>query len=179
MSNFKSAAIVTIRDAEQMTAKGRRDIAAWLKRQADALIKDGKLYSKRFTARYQYIGAVLLLLVMAGCTTTHDLGGGRYLVPRTVEERSLFGTNMGFVWIEACDGMADPKQPGMIYRNCESVTEKVPMSSQGQGGQITSGLLNAAGLWGLGALMPGGSVTNNASAVASPTTVVKPSGGHK
>jgi hypothetical protein len=176
MSNLKSAAIVTIRDAEHMTAKGRRDIAAWLRKQADALVKDGKLYAKRFTARYLY---AVCLLLLVGCTTAHDLGGGRYLVPRAIEERSLFGTNMGFAWIEACDGMADPKQPGMLYRNCEPVTEKIPMSSQGQGGQITSGLLNAAGLWGLGALMPSGSVTNNASAVASPTTVVKPSGGHK
>lgn len=124
---------------------------------------------------------VLMALFLSGCTTTHDLGGGRYLVPRTVEERSLLGTNMGFAWVEACDGMADPKQPGMLYRNCEPVTEKIPMSSQGQGGQIMSGLLNAAGLWGLGALMPGGNISNsaNASAVANPTTVVKPSGGHK
>lgn len=115
---------------------------------------------------YALIAVVVLFL--AGCTSTHDLGGGRYLVPRTVEERSLFGTNMGFAWIEACDGMADPKQPGMIYRNCLAVTEKIPMSSQGQGGQITSGLLNAAGLWGLGALIPGGSsTTNNASTMTN------------
>ncbi len=113
---------------------------------------------------YALIAVVALFL--AGCTTTHDLGGGRYLVPRTVEERSLFGTNMGFAWIEACDGAPDPKQPGMIYRNCLAVTEKIPMSSQGQGGQITSGLLNAAGLWGLGALIPGGnSTTTNASTI--------------
>lgn len=122
---------------------------------------------------------IVSLLFLSGCTTVHDLGAGRYLVPRTVEERSLLGTNMGFVWIENCQGRVDPKQPGMIYENCERVTEWVPMSSQGQGGQIMSGLLNAAGLWGLGALMPSGSVTNNASAVANPTTVVKPSGGHK
>jgi hypothetical protein len=127
----------------------------------------------------KHLVIILCLMTLSACTTVHDLGGGRYLVPRTVEERSLFGTNMGFAWIEACDGEADPKQPGMLYRNCFAVTEKVPMSSQGQGGQITSGLLNAAGLWGLGALMPGGNVTNNASAVANPTTVVKPSGGHK
>jgi hypothetical protein len=118
---------------------------------------------------YALIAVVVLFL--AGCTTTHDLGGGRYLVPRTVEERSLFGTNMGFAWIEACDGMADPKQPGMLYRNCLAVTEKIPMSSQGQGGQITSGLLNAAGLWGLGALIPGGSSsTTNASTIINQTT---------
>ncbi len=111
--------------------------------------------------------AICLFAITTACTTTHDLGDGKYLVPRTVEERSLFGTNMGFAWIEQCDGQPDPKQPGMLYANCQAVTHKIPMSSQGQGGQITSGLLNAAGLWGLGALMPGGSVTNNASAVVN------------
>lgn len=113
-------------------------------------------------------------LVVSGCTTTHDLGGGKYLVPRAVEERSLFGTNMGFAWIERCDGMADPKQPGMIYENCFPVTDKIPMSSQGQGGQITSGLLNAAGLWGLGALVSGGNAAANSSTVVNQSVTVKP-----
>jgi hypothetical protein len=123
---------------------------------------------------------MLLAGVMtAGCTTTHDLGDGRYLVPRAVEERSLFGTNMGFAWIEDCQGKPDPKQYGMVYEDCKLVTEKIPMSSQGQGGQIASGLLQAAGFWGLGALMPGGSVSNSASAVANPTTVIKSGHGHK
>jgi hypothetical protein len=125
-------------------------------------------------------GLVLLLVIacaaVTGCTTVHDMGNGKYLVPRTVEERSLLGTNMGFAWIEQCDGKPNPNQPGMIYERCEAITEKVPMSSQGQGGQIASGLLNAAGLWGLGALMPGGSVSNNASAVINQAPVKH---GHK
>jgi len=127
-----------------------------------------------------FISALLLsaFIFTTACTTVHDLGGGRYLVPRTVEERSLFGTNMGFAWIEACDGLPDQKQPGMVYFNCIAQTEKIPMSSQGQGGQITSGLLNAAGLWGLGALMPGGSVSNTASTVINQAPV-KHGYGHK
>lgn len=121
------------------------------------------------------------LLVMTGCTTVHELGEGRYLVPRTVEERSLLGTNMGFVWIEDCLGRVDPKQPGMIYEGCIRVTERVPMSSQGQGGQILSGLLNAAGFWGLGALMSSGSVSNSASSVVNQSVTVPGHGhgGHK
>lgn len=51
---FHSAAIVTIRDAGNMTTKGRRDIAKWLRKQADFLLKNHKQLSKRFTARYQY-----------------------------------------------------------------------------------------------------------------------------
>ena len=50
----KSAAIITIRDAEHMTAKGRREIATWMRQQADFLEQHGKEFSKRFTARYLY-----------------------------------------------------------------------------------------------------------------------------
>lgn len=50
----KSAAIITIHDAPNMTAKGRRQIAAWMRRQADFLEGHGKLLAKRFTARYRY-----------------------------------------------------------------------------------------------------------------------------
>lgn len=50
----KSAAIVTIKEADRMSAKGRKAVAAWLRRQADFLEKHGKEYSTRFTARYLY-----------------------------------------------------------------------------------------------------------------------------
>jgi hypothetical protein len=53
-ATHKSAAIVTIHDASGMTAKGRRQIAAWLRRQADFVEKDGKALASRFTARYLY-----------------------------------------------------------------------------------------------------------------------------
>ena len=50
---FKSAAVLTIRGAPRMTAFGRRMVAKWLRKQADALIADGKNYAPRvFTARY-------------------------------------------------------------------------------------------------------------------------------
>ena len=41
----KSAAIVTIHNAPKMTAKGRRDIAKWLRMHADRLV-DGKKFVK-------------------------------------------------------------------------------------------------------------------------------------
>ena len=50
----KSAAIVTIKDAPSMTKRGRRQIAAWLRKHADWLEQDGDKYSKRFTGRYLY-----------------------------------------------------------------------------------------------------------------------------
>ena len=50
----KSAAVLTIKDAPKMTTQGRKDIAAWLRRQATQLLKHGPLYADRFTGRYIY-----------------------------------------------------------------------------------------------------------------------------
>ena len=51
----KSAAIVTIKDAPKMSKQGRKNIAAWLRRQADMLVRSGTHYTNgRFTARYLY-----------------------------------------------------------------------------------------------------------------------------
>lgn len=50
----KAAAILSIKDADKMPAKGRRQIAKWLRRQADMFVTDGKHYAAKFTARYLY-----------------------------------------------------------------------------------------------------------------------------
>lgn len=50
----KSAAIVTIYDADKMTAAGRKRIADWLRNHADWLLEHGKDYSPRFRGRYLY-----------------------------------------------------------------------------------------------------------------------------
>ncbi len=51
----KSAAILTLKRVPDMSDAGRKAIAAWLKRQALMLVKDGKNYSEtRFIARYMY-----------------------------------------------------------------------------------------------------------------------------
>ena len=47
MTREKSAAILTIKSANRMTARGRRDIAAWLRQHAAYLIKHGSEYSAR------------------------------------------------------------------------------------------------------------------------------------
>lgn len=52
----KRAAVVTIYDAPRMTARGRRQIAAWLRRRAAMLVKDGRNYTEgRFISRYLYV----------------------------------------------------------------------------------------------------------------------------
>jgi hypothetical protein len=54
----KSAAIITVRDAHIMTPKGRKEIAAWMRKSADTLVKHGKEFGPRFTYRYQYTPGV-------------------------------------------------------------------------------------------------------------------------
>jgi hypothetical protein len=51
---MKSAAIVTVFDVSRMTTKGRRAVAAWLRRQAHWVEKQGDQLARRFTARYLY-----------------------------------------------------------------------------------------------------------------------------
>lgn len=50
-----SAAVLTIRDAAEMTPEGRRQLADWLRHSAKTLVKHGKDYSKRFRARYLFL----------------------------------------------------------------------------------------------------------------------------
>ena len=48
-----AAAVLTIREPGRMTPAQRKVIAAWLRRQADSLVKDGKGYSlTRYRARH-------------------------------------------------------------------------------------------------------------------------------
>ena len=49
-----SAAIVTIKDAPNMTKRGRKQIAAWMRQQAGFLEQHADKLSRRFTARYLY-----------------------------------------------------------------------------------------------------------------------------
>lgn len=52
----QSAAIITIKSPGKMTKRSRRDIAQWLKRHADMLLKDGDKYTDgRFTGRFIYV----------------------------------------------------------------------------------------------------------------------------
>lgn len=50
----QSAAIVTIKNAAKMNAKGRKKIANWLRGRAALLEKHGDLMASRFVARYIY-----------------------------------------------------------------------------------------------------------------------------
>jgi len=54
MKNLKAAAVVTIRGADKMTPKGRKQVAAWLRRHAAYLTKHGKSYGPTMRGRYLY-----------------------------------------------------------------------------------------------------------------------------
>jgi hypothetical protein len=51
---IETAAVVTINSAWDMTPRGRKDVADWLRRTATELVKHGSEYGNRFTARYRY-----------------------------------------------------------------------------------------------------------------------------
>jgi len=51
---YKAAAVVTIRNASDMSPAGRKAIAAWLRQHANDLTKHGKDYSGGFIGRYLY-----------------------------------------------------------------------------------------------------------------------------
>lgn len=54
MATEKSAAVLTIKDAGSMTDQGRKEVAAWLRKQAKLLVEHGSELSDRFRARYLY-----------------------------------------------------------------------------------------------------------------------------
>jgi hypothetical protein len=51
---MKSAAELLIKNAMDMTPKGRKDIAKWLRKCATGIVKDGHLYAERITFKYLY-----------------------------------------------------------------------------------------------------------------------------
>ncbi len=53
-TTFKSAAIITIKDADKMTDSGRANLAAWLRKQAGYIIVRGPELASTFRARYLY-----------------------------------------------------------------------------------------------------------------------------
>ncbi len=50
----RTAAVITVHDASNMTQKGRHRIAEWMFRQAYFLMYHSKELAKRYTARYLY-----------------------------------------------------------------------------------------------------------------------------
>lgn len=152
--------------------------------------------------------AVLALIILSGCISPYKVPGttDQFLVTKHSEIRSPFGTNGGYDFLERCTG---PKTVVMFYfegdfvncrmvsmdelesrESCASTRDggsictsrfyKVDhKSSQGQGGQIVSGMMNAAALGGVAAAA--GSAGNAASSASSTVinNVTVPRGHHR
>lgn len=131
---------------------------------------------------------VLLVLVvwLSGCVTPIRESGGQFVKPVATEVRSPFGTNLVFTRLQRCDG---PKGSVLFYlegdfTNCVYLPpeEAVAYSfgySQGQGGQIAEGAMNAGALGALAATKAGGTAATSATAIAIQSTSVSvPRGRH-
>ena len=114
------------------------------------------------------LAALLLTLLLSGCASYIDYGDGRYGVTRVSEERSAFGTNGGFMYLDNCHGTQDPSYSyqKLTFSDCKVVTPLTPIYSQGVGGQIVGGALTGLG-FGLGSAFSG--VSNSASSVSNAT----------
>ena len=118
---------------------------------------------------------VVLLAILAmgltACASYIDYGNGRYGVTRVSEERSPFGTNAGFAYLDNCEGYRLNPGATLEFKDCHPVTPLSVISSQGQGGVIVSGALNGLG-FGLGSAFSGATGATS-SAVSSATAAGK------
>jgi hypothetical protein len=110
------------------------------------------------------------VLFMVGCSTYAELGQGHVARTLVSEERSAFGTNMGFSKLQHCE-----KNDKGEVSNCTDMTGWVPMWSQGTGGQVVGGALTGLG-FGLGSAFSGAS--NSASAVSNAAATAGKGGHH-
>lgn len=121
----------------------------------------------------------VMLLALVACTSIVPLGDGRFAVPETVEVRSPFGTNAGFVRLQNCarQPIQYPSFSQYEYVDCLTIHGWIPTQSQGQGGQVAIGLgLGLGG--GLGAAFSGNSSSSAASSSSSVVPAAPVGGGH-
>lgn len=115
-----------------------------------------------------------LIVTLVGCTTVFQRADGTYDVPRNVEVRSPFGTNVGFVKLEHCLKGEKNQLGVMEYTDCHLQKDWVPTQSQGQGGQVAAGALIGLGFGLGGAFGP----SNGASASSSSSSSATSAAGH-
>lgn len=131
---------------------------------------------------------VLSLLLLSGCMSPYKQPDGSFLITKHAEVRSPFGTNGGYDFLEKCQG---PEGSVLFYMesdfsNCQQVKleeyQQITANhkaSQGQGGQILEGAMNAGALGALAATKAGGNAAASAGAVAIQTVTVTAGNGHR
>lgn len=148
------------------------------------LLRDDELADEERPTLSAWWGLLLVLPLLGGCVSPYKEASGTFLKASTVETRSPFGTNMTYAVIERCKG---PQTVVLFYFDAD-FTECVPVKdfdgwwtlgySQGQGGQVLSGLMNAAALGGVAAAA--GSAGNAVSSASSTVINTVPRGhGHR
>lgn len=122
-----------------------------------------------------YLIAIFALL-LSGCSTYADLGQDHVARTLVTEQRSAFGTNMGFAKLQHCEKKYTNTDK-TVYElvNCTDLSGWQPMYSQGVGGQVVGGALTGLG-FGLGSAFSGAG--NAASSISNSTTNVITKGGH-
>lgn len=131
---------------------------------------------------------VLSLVLLSGCISPYKQPDGSFLITKHTEVRSPFGTNGGYDFLEKCQG---PEGSVLFYMesdfsNCQQVKleeyQQITANhkaSQGQGGQILEGAMNAGALGALAATKAGGNAAASAGAVAIQTVTVTSGKGHR
>ena len=124
------------------------------------------------------------LILLSGCVTPYKEVSGKYIKAVQAEVRSPFGTNQAFSRLERCDG---PNTVVAFYlnadfTNCVLLTkaeqdEWVTGWSQGQGGQVVSGMVNAAALGGVAAAAGSTASTTSSTVINNVVPAIKH--GHK
>lgn len=117
-----------------------------------------------------YVMLLFPFFVLSGCATYADLGQGQVARTLVSEERSSFGTNMGFSKLQQCE-----KNDKGELCNCRDLTAWIPMSSQGVGGQVVSGAFTGLG-FGIGSAISSVGGTSS-SVVNSTVSTIRNNGG--
>mgnify|MGYP000904871325 CR=1 FL=1 len=109
------------------------------------------------------------LLALAGCsgvsTNYHELGGGQYLVQRTMNEPEAFGSSTTWTWLEGCAGQAASDAPAtsMTFTDCHKLTDLVPYASPGWFAGMFGSAVQAGAIVGAGALIGDGAAQSGSS----------------
>lgn len=130
-----------------------------------------------------------MILLLTGCLSPYKESTGTYIKTAHSEFRSPFGTNDSFAKLQRCRG---PEKVVLFYLEGDFTDCKdLPMEevvhwshgfSQGQGGQIVEGMMNAGALGAVAASKASTSLTSNATAGAlsmQSITVTAPKGHHR
>lgn len=121
----------------------------------------------------------VLPLLLVGCASVYEYGDGHVAIVRSAEERSPFGTNMGFAKLQKCEKVETSTHPLLYdYVHCYDLTDWTPMSSQGQGGQIVSGALTGIGLGVAGALVDSGTASASSTVSTVQSVTLQGAKGH-